>query len=319
MKKASKTILGTLGLIAVAIVTAIATQLPSYATSSSDVNIKVNVTSNNPEINIQRPLDNADFFGNSLPISVLYSKATKINYTITYHDEHDLPHTINLPAHNISSTPNSGVHDWNLTFATLPHFGKYILRASLDNHPTAEDSITFNRLALSAQQTGTSDHGTDDGDSTTGDPLFNVVVDPIVATIGISIIDPSTGNLLSCTAQPNPTYHQANTLPNPLMVNYFSTCNLPAGRYLVRFSPNVLDLNSGNYVDLYIDYRPTKVPTPAPTPVPQVPNTGGSILTGLNLSRGDYLMSSLLVFGASVVFGFFLLRRPKTSKRVRRR
>ena len=50
-----------------------------------------------------------------------------------------------------------------------------------------------------------------------------------------------------------------------------------------------------------------------------IPNTGGSIFSGLNISRADFLISGLLVFGIATVGGLLLMNRgKKSSKRARK-
>ena len=53
-------------------------------------------------------------------------------------------------------------------------------------------------------------------------------------------------------------------------------------------------------------------------PALSVPNTGGITIGGLTISRADYIVSGLVIFGAAAAGGLFLMNRKKKSNKSRK-
>lgn len=183
-------------------------------------------------------------------------------------------------------------------------YGEYLVKAVAIgyNDVTDEDYVTFYYLPVVGEATENSSIGgydvdlqysADDGTVDTGE----------VSKIIVNVYD-SNGNLiegLSPVEVLPPTTHIE--LP-------FEKYNLPTGTYTISISAYNID---GEEL-----YKPYEIEVYYQAPALPVPNTGG-IFQDLNISRTDYLITGLIIFGIVAVAGVtFIIRNDKkkvTGKR----
>lgn len=152
-------------------------------------------------------------------------------------------------------------------------------------------------------------------DDQTGDPKILMDYPANACSIHIQVYDKTTN-----TAQFNPEY--VFDLPQPLPSNLQSEITVPFSRYVT---------NPGDYYIHAIAYDCNDAPIAGsdrwfdvngytPKEAPLTPNTGGGFFAGLNLSRGDYLATGLIIFGIGAIAAFRIINKSKKStKRKSRR
>lgn len=309
MKKASKKFFGILGLVVVAITTIIATNLPTYATNSSDVEVRVNVNNAVPSVLFNRPLDSAVFTSGTVQVEILYNQATDINYSLTVPDGHGGTIVHPLPSRTVATTPSSGIDVWDLDISSFTNYGTFVIRAEVDGHPTAEDLVSIDYSAVDINIIGTVDQGESDNDDGTGNPLINITPGANIDSVIISIIDPITNTEVSCSNGSANSIFTLGSSANPFTVDALSRCDLPDGEYVMKITPITNDLPNGNPRFVNITYKKTTKPNNI-----NVPNTGGLSIAGLTFSKMDSFISLAIIFTATIIF-FFIVSRKKKSRR----
>lgn len=318
MKTARKKVFGTLGLATIAVTTGVALALPPAA-NAQNVQLNITIPNQNPEVTVEQPNDGAALFGAVYPIRAYYSRATKLRYQLTCKDRNGTSRSFNLPDYDTPDSTTAATHEWSLNSADYCNPAEYNFTLRVDSDgTTAHDEVSFKRTFVNANGEsgntggGTGNNGNNGDDAVAldenGNPLIKIETDPAVDEVEIQIIDPNTGQPLTHNGQPVPPIKfKPGTDSNPFPLTQFEELGLPSGDYHIRLTPFINGQQVGDPKIIVIRYRRPEAP--------EVPNTGGSIFAGLNLSRSDYLISALLVFGVATFLALFILRHKAKTRR----
>ena len=315
MKKTTKHILGTVGLATVGLMTAIAigmeaaSALEPEAGSDYSTSVELNVTvTSSEETNgkIQQPTHGSTVAHPEIPVEIVYGRTKEIHYYLQY--EGGEP--VELPA-SIFSGQESGVEKWTLDLSQLAHyfvdpstipgghlFGKYTFTAVIHGDIDIEDTVEFEYRPVSIDNGAYEQGGVSTDDD--GELVLHVDTDSVVATVKFELQDLDGNPVIGPDGQPIVLTYNAGEM-NPLEID-LAALGIPQGEYRFRVtSYDASGAQVGGVYYLYVHFFAANLP--------QVPNTGGSIFAGLNLSRSDYLISGLIIFGLAAGIGFFILRR----------
>ncbi len=311
MKKAHKKVLGTLGLVVVAAMTAFAAFVPvpiTQAVSGVTDTVVVRVVSADANIYVTDPENETIFTGPEQTATYNYDNVNQATVTIEYVNGDG---TTEPPITIKTFTPSEGygTDTASFNFDDFGYgFGDYIIRVIGEGKDgvTHKDSVKVSYLPVTAAVE--EDEETGDADVSLNYEISSLDID----TLELNVYD-LDGNLIT---ELSPI---KVAKPGKNVVIPFSETNLPAGKYIIAVT--ALDGN-GNPLqepyDLIFNYRPVEVPDTGGGSDADAPNTGG-IMATLNVSKTDYLITGLLVFtivgivGASVV-----LKERKTDRKKRR-
>lgn len=294
MRKAKK-LLGFAGLAAVGLMTAIAYCLPApeaVAAESTDININVTVRESHASVYLRAPKDGEIAYEKDLEVVTDYTETIKIDYVLKYTDTDGNEQTFNLPAYTPSA--QDGTHKFQLNLDDYG-FGSYELTAIITGvgGTTFEDSVKFNYNAIRVETIGA------DAD---GNPIVKIYANPAVGELDIQAYDKTGDPVFTDGAdQDRPLHIASDQFDNDHTV----TLTLPMGDY---------GADAGDYIGIVIPYDASGDLIDAYpfdfeyVPVINVPNTGLS-MTQLNISKADYLITGLVMFGSVAGFAIFLVTR----------
>lgn len=304
MKKTTKKILGLVGLATVGLMTAIAigiepasaldpTSDPADDSASVEINVSV-ISSIETDGHIQKPLHGSTTANPKIPVEVVYSRALEIHYYLQYENGE----VIELPATIFEGQP-SGIDSWTLDLGQYGHgFGKYTLTARVHGDIDVEDSVQFEYRSVSVDDGIYEKDGIKTDDD--GQITLHVDTDSKVTTVKFELQDLDGNPVVGIDGQPIVLTYGVGEI-NPLEID-FGAFGIPQGEYRFRITGyDAAGTQVGDVYYLYVHFWAANLPL--------VPNTGGSIFAGLNLSRSDYLTSGLIIFGLAAVIGFVFLRR----------
>lgn len=311
MKRITKKALGLVGLATVAALTVIAAGIdtPASATSiSGDVTLQYLVIDEGKTHGIiEQPLNGSKTVDNIIPIRVVYSATTTIKYSLTYQDASGQTITVNLPDY---TTPEyeGGIHSWNLNLDDYDlGYGTYILHADVYGNGTDSDSIEFTYQAVVVTPAT-------DGKSTVDEDGIAVTSDQGVLDADISVSskeNPSYGEVYIYDASGQRVVSSITGDPISIPI---SASDIASGRVSLNLADyglingqkyklvfNIYDASGAFIGSDFIEvlYEATI----------DVPNTGSSPFASLNFSNSDFLISSLIVFGAVTVVAFMLIKK----------
>ncbi len=315
MKKTQKKILGLSGLALVTAVTVYAALLPNpgaSALSSVTDTITVRVIGNAPSAEITNPASGSVFVSSSQIIKVNYEHIKDLDILLKYIDLSGAIHTKLIRSGAVDEETGSFMFDFN-TLDDEFGFGEYTISVSgtgIDNTPIPGDSVSFvyTPVLASAAQ-----------DSETGKTYLDLEYDPYteggtgkVDSLEINIYD-DEGNLVSSIS---PILVDA---PEKRVELPFGEHDLKSGKYRVEIAAFG---RSGDELytpyDTTADYKAKVQPGEDDSSDIYVPDTG-SLLSSLNISRVDYLITGAMIFLIVGVSAFaFILRRSKANGRKRR-
>jgi hypothetical protein len=302
MKK-HKRILGLIGLLLVAAITAVAAHLPDYEASAVGPDTTINITVEGDDFSaiIVTPSDGSEVSSATGTAVINYTGA---KYVTVYLTDEDTGATTCLATSDPSVTPClSNVTtpnpdgSLNVNYA-LPDYGDYTISTEgvdLSGDPLSGSTSTFGYHAIWLEVTN-------DGEET--DPEVRVHInDPTTDHVTITVVG-KDGNVYEVTVP---------VTPEDIATGYVDV-NLPfrengvqPGDYTVEgvgYNSDGDALDDPSAVDLA--YFPSNI---------EPPKTGLFGLGGLTLSRADYLVTGLLVFSLVAFLAFFLLRRKKAERR----
>lgn len=327
MRKTKKQLLGLVCLAAVALMTAFAISLPApdaaaaeddEAVATSENNAQVQVTvfeDKSASVRIQSPRNGEEFTTNVIPVSILYTKAKKLE--ISYVDGKGNPQvqTYEVP----ESEFEQGIYNTQIVlddYINDPTTLKVTLYGN--NGTTLEDYVQFTYRAIAVSE------GTTDPE--TGNPSFDVTISDDVDHIQIQVYNEKTGDpvFIDKEGKDTPlliTRDKINldtgeveiTLPDgsTFMGKYDAVTN----KINIEFPFDKLKLSEGTYRAIFIAYDVNdkiismnqSTFTYKPT-TPKLPDTG-SIFNNLNISQADYLVTGLIAFGLAAGFAMLLIFR----------
>lgn len=315
MSRVYKKIFSLFGLALVAAITVIAYGIPpsqqdgvSAISQSSNVMVAVEITSSSGAAIIDKPdFGTTLLAGNTNTATITYANATSLTAYIT------LPSGNTLPG--IPLSLGTDPIQLNLN-PYLSEYGTYTLEingTSASGSYIDGDSTTFSFHAIATTPTE------DDQNHPVGGTI-HVQLGPIVCQLNIKV------------------FPKGNTTGDPLLTHFIEDVSVCEG-YVEH--PEYLDIKIPNFEKLDADKEYEVVvtamdcsgnpledsnfilsgitPEVPPTP-PGPPNTGATSMFNLDLSRSDLLLTSLLVFLATAIFGIILINRnQKASVKIHRR
>ena len=309
MNRAKKKLFGFLGLVFVAVMTVIATAIPTPsagATSSATDIIRVIVHNRYPAVTITEPANNHIFATASPEIDISYDNISKVALKLTFEDEDGISHDVNLT--NIVPSdeeldPELGIASGSVASVIndLNNYGgynKYTLTVTGSGSGAfAEDIITFYYASVAPTY--------DSADANTGDPIINIAHDAGVGSYSIQVYQNGVAKFetpISYTV-PNPGYNGSKNFTLP-----FASYGLESGNYEVVVTPYDLDGEEMEIDEnIKLDFTYTRPVTP------DVPNTG-FLTNNLTISEADYVITGLMIFFGSAIAALIIINRKKTSR-----
>ena len=319
----------------VAAMTLFAVFLPAPDTQAADINsvtdtIKVRVVSQSAAINISGITPGSNVTSSSQNLEISYENIETLTSTITFTGVDGVTHE--MPFLNLPVDYAAGVSNIKINFKTGEYtydydyydeaddtvktsvgnvgqldyygYGEYVIKA----FGSSIDGVYYEALTDFAYQPVDATIKVEDGKATIDlgyDPYDESgETDGDVAKIVIEIRD-DKGNLVP--VQPNPI---TVFPPNTQVVVNLSDYGLPSGTYTVNVT--AYDINGD------IIYKTFTTHFVYEAPAVPVPNTGG-IMGNLNISKTDYLITGLIIFGVAAVAGVVFIIRNDKRKSTRRR
>lgn len=338
MKRTHKKVLGFFGLLLVAAMTVFAVFLPAPDTQAADVNsvtdtIKVRVVSQSAAINISGIAPGSNITSSSQNLEISYENIETLTSTITFTGvdgvTHDEMPFLNLPVDYVTGVSNikinfkTGAYTYDYDYydetddtvktsvgnvGQLDYYGygEYVIKA----FGSSIDGVYYETLTDFTYQPVDATVKVEDGKATIDlgyDPYDETgETDGDVAKIVIEIRD-ENGNIVG-TIKPNPI----TVFPPDTQVTVdLAGSGLPSGTYTVDVTAYDID---GNVI-----YKTFTTHFVYEAPVIPVPDTGG-IMGNLNISKTDYLITGLIIFGVAAAAGVaFIVRNDKRRNTRRRR
>ena len=303
MKKTQKKILGAFGLSVVVATTVFAAFLPTPVTQATGGTITdtvtVRVVGPGPDVTITDETSGESEVKPDKTIHYDYSGAKIIEITLEYTDKDGNKTTEVLDTFDADYETGSG--DLNLDLGQPEYgYGDYIIKITGSGTGGVEDIdiIDFSFVPV----TGTAEESkTVDGADVT------LQYDPDnddIASFEINVYD-KDGNKIDGLS---PTIV---TPPDTQFSLDFGKYGLDDGLYIITV--NALDANGEPL------YKPYPIEFNYKTEPYVVPDTGG-VFQGLNISRSDYLVTGLVVFGIIAMAGlYFVAKNSKSARRGNRR
>lgn len=325
MQKTRKQLLGLAGLAAVGIMTVVAYGMPTpdaaavtgpdyangydcdnsqpgneCATKTGDVNVQVTVRSGKPVARVASPRDKSTTLESPVPVTVNYDEVNKIDYQLTYKDEAGVSHTVDLAPY-VPAT-NSGQHTFDIDVAQYGYTDFELrLVAHGNNGATFNDMVSFSYRAISA--------AFDQGNNVNGDPILNIGLNEEVEKLTVYVYDKAG----------NPAFVDENGKEIPIMLDR-TAIDPKTGHILTALPFGEHDLTTGDYTAVVTAYNDdgdiismatasTHYVSPSDPEAPETPNTGSLFIEGLNITRLDYLLTGLIVFGMMSAFAVYLVVR----------
>lgn len=322
MKKSKKHICGLAGLGLVAAITAVAQGIPIQGdvhatdTGGSSVNLNVFVHGEDPVADIAFPVNGSQISGNSVSLKIVYSNITTLKYTLKYQGLDGTTSTVELPEDIVADsadTPVSGIKEKTIDLSGYG-YGTFTLtvRCEAPGGYYGEDTVQFSRSAIGLDEdTLINSDGTIKTDTNEkGDPVIKVTYGSTVQSIEIQAYD-KNGNPIF----PEPIIKEVPIDMDVSDIDIpFSEYGIEAGEYKIVL--RAIDDN-GSLVGVPVEFR-VKYNPEEKGPALSVPNTGGITIGGLTISRADYIVSGLVIFGAAAAGGLFLMNRKKKSNKSRK-
>lgn len=323
MRKTKKQLLGLAGLAAVIAMTAVACSLPvpdaaaesmddhgyncdnsvpgkECASADNATQIQVVVSEGTPDAKFGSPRDGSTTLSPDVDVTTNYSDVVKIEYYVIYKDADGNSQRDNL--NTFVPTADRGMHSFKLD-ASKYGYGTISIHSKATGSGGTErtDVVTFNyQPILASFQEKPAENGDPILDITANDAVDEMLVyvydkagkalfvdekgKDVPVKITRDMIDPATGRVLQVL--PFAEYHAKNGTYNAVV--------------MVQNADGEL---------IYMATVPTEYKLIDPN-VPEVPDSGiVGILSALNITRLDYLLTGLLVFGLAAVFALLLVRR----------
>lgn len=323
MQKTKKQLLGIAGLAAVGVMTAVACAMPTpnaaavsdytngyecddsqpgnecaKASTENGTSIQVRVVGDPDQssANTTGALDGKTVVDPDLEVSTSYNRVTQIDYYLIYKDANGTIRKIDLAS--FTPTEDNGIHRFTINLAQYG-YGEYTLHTNARGYNgviVPEDVVTFNYRAVAASFNASADNN---------DPVLNIKSSSDVGKLLISVYN-EAGDPLFVDKEGNEVPIVLNredidpTTGEVLVTLPFEEYGAPAGEYAVTVvARDLTDSRTISMVTVFTDYKPV---------TPEVPNTGG-FLASLNITRVDYLLTGLVVFGLVAGFALYLVCR----------
>lgn len=313
MKRTQKKVLGCLGLVIVAAITAFAASIPSpnvAATTNVTDTVTVRVLGTAPDVNIEAPTD-VTILSSIRNYTLDYANIISAAITLTYTEENGIEHTYTLTPPVISSVSGTYPIDLNLDDYG---FGDYILRVS----GTSNTGVTDTDYTEFSYRPFRSEVGQD---IDTDEPFVKITYGPgIVCRIATNIY---LGDQI--ITPPSPIITTPPTARVDIPTDYLQS---GTHTYTVR-STAYKCTDTGGFEPLPYaitdSFRYTIVPVPDTHPDEpdegsdiDVPDTG-QFFEGMNISRVDYITTALIAFFIFSGISLWIIIKDKKDNKTKRR
>ena len=301
MQKAKKQLLGFGGLAFVVALTAFATTLPTGATSvGGNVDVVVQVYNVNFETVINSPLDGELFSKSEIDFSETHSHAYRVDYVLQkLNSDGSVAETYSLDEYAVVGEDVSGNTDFTLNLNDYGGPGVYVFRSTVTSSvgSTKEDAVQFTYAAISVNE--------QDITATATKVDFKVNYTAGVKSLTYVLRD-KQGKDLTEVFTVNTSSPDAGGVMD-LSID-LTELGLDADDYTI-FVSGYDDFNGkGNLIDAVsaiFNYSPS---------APNVPDTG-SLLSALNISRADYLITGIVCFMIISIIALVVIRRAHKQNR----
>lgn len=299
MKKTPKKIFGILGLLAVILMTVFAATMPIKSASAAGTltdTIIVTVKSNGAWIDIEYPANDSIISRPKQTVTFKYEELSKVTAQLIYTDGGGTTHTVDLD--EIVLDDESGEMEIPVDISGYGYgdFTIKLLGEGTDGVPY-EDAISIEYYPVIT---------TVEQDPTTEDVFANLDYDldnPDIDTIELNVYDADEPDkLLWTTTVPRGTTQVE--LP-------FAEENFLTGQYIIATIAH--DASGDDLYEPYVvglDYSRKSAPG---EDVP-VPNTG-NLTNDFNISKTDYLITSLIILFITSVSGIYFITHRKRNSR----
>ena len=316
-----KSIIGALGIAGLTLLGGLALNNQTYAqeATSSEVTVQVTVLPNGQSVAIKSPTSDSKVLENQVPLNIDFTKSKTIEYEIKLTDKDGTTTTIANETVDVSNAgaANSGSKKIPLDMQQLTNgvFGKVSIKVTVDGKAETADTVEFNYVPVAVEKTQTNSRGytgfriahaggvakvkvvlKDKAGHKVGDKEIEIT-DPVAMTNGgtIELNSEDINNKLDkgdYTLEVLALNGAGDDLEKPELANFkFTGKDEPAKP---EDKPATPGKNGGKKT-------------------PAVPNTGGSVFAGMNLSSSDFLASGIAVFAFLSLLAVVFLKKGKKS------
>lgn len=316
-----KSIIGALGIAGLTLLGGLALTNQTYAqeATSSEVTVQVTVLPNGQSVAIKSPTSDSKALENQVPLNIDFTKSKTIEYEIKLTDKDGTTTTIANETVDVSNAgaANSGSKKIPLDMQQLTNgvFGKVSIKVTVDGKAETADTVEFNYVPVVVEKTQTNSRGY------TG---FRIVHAGGVAKVKVVLKD-KAGHKVG-DKEIEITDPVAMTNGGTIELNSEDINNkLDKGDYtleVVALNGAGDDLEKPELANFKFTGKdePAKPEDKPATPgknggkkTPAVPNTGGSVFAGMNLSSSDFLASGIAVFAFLSLLAVVFLKKGKKS------
>ena len=316
-----KSIIGALGIAGLTLLGGLALTNQTYAqeATSSEVTVQVTVLPNGQSVAIKSPTSDSKVLDNQVPLNIDFTKSKTIEYEIKLTDKDGTTTTIANETVDVSNAgaANSGSKKIPLDMQQLTNgvFGKVSIKVTVDGKAETADTVEFNYVPVVVEKTQTNPRGY------TG---FRIAHAGGVAKVKVVLKDKS-GHKVG-DKEIKITDPVAMTNGGTIELNSEDINNkLDKGDYtleVVALNGAGDDLEKPEVASFKFTGKdePAKPEDKPATPgknggkkTPAVPNTGGSVFAGMNLSSSDFLASGIAVFAFLSLLAVVFLKKGKKS------
>ena len=316
-----KSIIGALGIAGLTLLggLALTNQTDAQEATSSEVTVQVTVLPNGQSVAIKSPTSDSKVLENQVPLNIDFTKSKTIEYEIKLTDKDGTTTTIANETVDVSNAgaANSGSKKIPLDMQQLTNgvFGKVSIKVTVDGKAETADTVEFNYVPVVVEKTQTNPRGY------TG---FRIAHAGGVAKVKVTLKD-KAGHKVG-DKEIEITDPVAMTNGGTIELNSEDINNkLDKGDYtleVVALNGAGDDLEKPEVASFKFTGKdePAKPEDKPATPgknggkkTPAVPNTGGSVFAGMNLSSSDFLASGIAVFAFLSLLAVVFLKKGKKS------
>ena len=312
-----KSIIGALGIAGLTVLGGLALTNQTYAqeATSSEVTVQVTVLPNGQSVAIKSPTSDSKVLENQVPLNIDFTKSKTIEYEIKLTDKDGTTTTIANETVDVSNAgaANSGSKKIPLDMQQLTNgvFGKVSIKVTVDGKAETADTVEFNYAPVDIEKTQVNSNGY------TG---FRITHAAGVAKVKVTLKDKS-GHKIG-DKEIEITDPVAMTNGGTIELNSEEINNkLDKGDYTLEVT--ALDgagddlakpeLASFKFTGKEEPAKPATPDKNGGKKVPAIPNTGGSVFAGMNLSSSDFLASGIAVFAFLSLLAVVFLKKGKKS------
>lgn len=316
-----KSIIGALGIAGLTLLGGLALTNQTYAqeATSSEVTVQVTVLPNGQSVAIKSPTSDSKVLEKQVPLNIDFTKSKTIEYEIKLTDKDGTTTTIANETVDVSNAgaANSGSKKIPLDMQQLTNgvFGKVSIKVTVDGKAETADTVEFNYVPVAVEKTQTNSRGY------TG---FRIAHAAGVAKVKVTLKD-KAGHKVG-DKEIEITDSVAMTNGGTIELNSEDINNkLDKGDYTLEVvalngagddleKPEVASFKfTGKDEPAKPEDKPATSGKNGGKKTPAVPNTGGSVFAGMNLSSSDFLASGIAVFAFLSLLAVVFLKKGKKS------